>query len=149
MLRKSVLLASFAIVLGVAPGAGAQASGTLTVTATVESSIGLTVELPGPADQSRDDATVATGPSAWTLSSPIRVRVSTANMAGNDYTLAQLDLQPAPGVTWSLGSSRPLRSMTLDPREEIFSTNISVILFKPARTEHRRNVCYIAGSLER
>lgn len=101
------------------------ASGTLTVTGTVESSINLTIESAGGTTSGTGTAaatsalgafskygsaptgfTLARGASNWTLSSTVGVKVQKANLTSTDYTLtAQLGSAPASGVTWKLNGS--------------------------------------------
>lgn len=101
------------------------ASGTLTVTGTVESSINLTVESAGGTTSGTSTAaatsalgnlakygsaptgfTLARGASNWTLSSTVAIKVDKANQTTTDYTLtAQLGLAPASGVIWKLNGS--------------------------------------------
>jgi hypothetical protein len=102
------------------------ASGTLTVTGTVASSISLTIEsadgtftLGGTAAASTDLGTVSKygtaptgftitrGGSSWTLSSDngIGVKVVKANLASTVYTLsAKLGSVPDTGVVWTVGA---------------------------------------------
>lgn len=101
------------------------ASGTLTVTGTVASSIDLTIESAGGTTSGTGTAaatsalgtiskygsaptgfTLARGASNWTLSSTVGVQVNKANLTSTDYTLtAQLGSAPASGVTWKLNGS--------------------------------------------
>jgi hypothetical protein len=108
-MKKAIL--AFAAMLAVAGGAAAAtSSGTLTVTGTIESSISLTVESAGGTTSGTGTAaatsalgniskwgsaptgfTLAKGPSNWTLSSTVGVKVEKANLTSTDYTLtAQL-----------------------------------------------------------
>ena len=101
-------------------------SGTLTVTGTIQSSIGLTIESAGGTvtgagtDAVTSDLgtiakydvspptgfTLTPGASDWTLSSSVGVKVEKANITSDDYTLtAQLGSAPASGVTWKLNGS--------------------------------------------
>jgi hypothetical protein len=102
------------------------ASGTLTVTGTVASSINLTVEsadgtctLCGTTDASTSLGTISKygapptgftigrGATTWTLSSTngIGVMVTKANLASTAYTLsAKLATAPATGVIWTVGA---------------------------------------------
>jgi hypothetical protein len=106
--------------------AAENASGTLTVTGTVASSISLTVEsadgtltLGGTADASTDLGTISKygapptgftitpGATSWTLTSTngIGVKVVKANLASTVYTLsAKLASAPATGVVWTVGA---------------------------------------------
>ena len=101
------------------------ASGTLTVTGTVASSINLTIESAGGTTSGTGTAaatsalgsvskyssaptgfTMARGASNWTLSSTVGVQVVKANLTSTDYTLtAQLGTAPATGVAWKLNGS--------------------------------------------
>jgi len=101
------------------------ASGTLTVTGTVASSINLTIESAGGTTSGTGTAaatsalgsvskygsaptgfTMARGGSNWTLSSTVGVQVVKANLTSTDYTLtAQLGTAPATGVAWKLNGS--------------------------------------------
>jgi hypothetical protein len=101
------------------------ASGTLTVTGTVESSISLTIESAGGTTSGTGTAaatsdlgniskfgsaptgfTLARGASNWTLSSTVGVKVAKANLTSTDYILtAQLGSAPASGVAWKLNGS--------------------------------------------
>jgi predicted secreted protein len=123
-MKKAIL--AFAAMLAVAGGAAAAtSSGTLTVTGTIESSISLTVESAGGTTSGTGTAaatsalgniskwgsaptgfTLAKGPSNWTLSSTVGVKVEKANLTSTDYTLtAQLGSAAASGVTWKLNGS--------------------------------------------
>jgi predicted secreted protein len=102
-----------------------EASGTMTVTGTVESSISLTIESAGGTTSGTGTAaatsalgsiskygsaptgfTLARGASDWTLSSTVGVKVEKANLMSDDYTLvAQLGASPASGITWKLNGS--------------------------------------------
>ena len=101
------------------------ASGTLTVTGTVESSISLTIQSAGGTTGGTGTAaatsdlgniskfgsaptgfTLARGASNWTLSSTVGVKVNKANLTSTDYILtAQLGSAPATGVAWKLNGS--------------------------------------------
>ncbi len=100
------------------------ASGTLTVTGTVESSISLTIDSAGGTfTQGGTDAaltdlgsiskfgalptsfTRSTTATTWTLASDIGVTVTKANSASTAYTLnAKLSTAPATGVIWSVNN---------------------------------------------
>ena len=101
------------------------ASGTLTVTGTVASSVNLTVESAGGTTSGTGTGaatsalgsiakfssaptgfTLARGGSDWTLSSTVGVQVVKANLTSTDYTLtAQLGTAPASGIAWKLNGS--------------------------------------------
>lgn len=101
------------------------ATGTLTVTGTVESSINLTIESAGGTtgglgtsaatsdlgSMSKYSAaptgfTIARGASDWTISSTVGVQVSKANLTSTDYSLtAQLGSAPDTGITWKLNGT--------------------------------------------
>jgi predicted secreted protein len=103
----------------------ATASGALTVTGTIESSITLTVESAGGTTSGTGTAaatsalgsiskfgsaptgfTLSRGLSNWALSSTIGVQVDKSNLTSTDYTLtAQLAAAPASGVTWRLNGA--------------------------------------------
>jgi len=125
-MKKILVLTVVILALGGANAAFADtSSGTLTVTATIESSISLTVESAGGTTSGTGTAaatsalgniskygsaptgfTLARGASNWTLSSTIGVQVDKANLTSTDYTLtAQLGSAPASGVTWKLNGS--------------------------------------------
>lgn len=125
-MKKTVLSAAVVLSLfGTTAAFAATSSGTLTVTATVESSINLTVESAGGTTSGTGTAaatsdlgsiskysaaptgfTLARGASDWTLSSTVGVKVDKANLTSTDYTLtAQLGSAPASGVTWKLNGS--------------------------------------------
>jgi predicted secreted protein len=100
-------------------------SGTLTVTASVDSSINLTIESAGGTTSGTGTAaatsalgsiskfgsaptgfTLARGASDWTLSSTVGVKVDKAHLTSTDYTLtAQLGSAPASGINWKLNGS--------------------------------------------
>ncbi|MBV9493857.1 MAG: hypothetical protein JOZ54_06400 [Acidobacteria bacterium] len=102
-----------------------QATGTLTVTGTVESSVNLTIESAGGVTSGMGTAaatstlgsiskfgsaptgfTLARGASNWTLSSTVGVKADKANLVSEDYTLtAQLSAAPAAGIVWKLNGS--------------------------------------------
>jgi len=125
---KRILPVVFATVAlaGLASNASADtASGTLTVTGTVASSITLVVNSAGGTTSGTGTSaatsdlgsiskygsaptgfTLARGASNWTLSSTVGVQVDKANLTSTDYTLdAQLGSAPASGVTWKLNGS--------------------------------------------
>jgi len=101
------------------------ASGTLTVTGTVASSMNLTVESAGGTTSGTGTGaatsalgsiakfsaapagfTLARGASNWTLSSTVGVQVEKANLTSTDYTLtAQLGTAPSTGIAWKLNGS--------------------------------------------
>jgi predicted secreted protein len=102
------------------------ASGTLTVTGTVASSVNLTIESAGGTTSGTGTSaatsdlgtiakygtaaptgfTLARGASNWTLSSTVGVQVDKANLTSTDYTLtAQLGSAPASGINWKLNGS--------------------------------------------
>jgi len=101
------------------------ASGTLTVTGTVASSMNLTVESAGGTTSGLGTSsatsalgsiakfsaaptgfTLARGASNWTLSSTVGVQVEKANLTSTDYTLtAQLGTAPSTGIAWKLNGS--------------------------------------------
>ena len=116
---KKVAVAVAVLTLAFASVASADtASGTLTVTGTVESSINLTIESAGGTTSGTGTAaatsalgsiskysaaptgfTLARGASDWTLSSTVGVKVDKANLTSTDYTLtAQLGSAPASGI---------------------------------------------------
>lgn len=124
-MRKVVLSAAL-LSLGFATVASADtSSGTMTTTATVASSISLTIESAGGTTSGTGTAaatsalgsiskfgaaptgfTLARGASDWTVSSTIGVKVQKANLTSTDYTLtAQLGSAPASGITWKLNGS--------------------------------------------
>lgn len=124
---KNLASRSLMVALMAAPGlaAASTSSGTLTVTAAVESSISLTIESAGGTTSGTGTNavtsalgniskygsaptgfTLARGASNWTLSSTVGVKVDKANLTSTDYTLtAQLGSAPASGVTWKLNGS--------------------------------------------
>jgi predicted secreted protein len=124
---KKAILASVLVValFGTSAAFADTSSGTLTVTANVESSIYLTVQSAGGTTSGTGTGsatsalgsvskygsaptgfTLARGASNWTLSSTIGVKVDKANLTSTDYTLtAQLGSAPASGVTWKLNGS--------------------------------------------
>ena len=124
---KNALAVCFIVALfAVAATASADtSSGTLTVTATVASSINLTVESAGGTTSGLGTSaassdlgtiskfgaaptgfTLARGASNWTLSSTVGIKVAKANLTSTDYTLtAQLGSAPASGIAWKLNGS--------------------------------------------
>lgn len=122
---KKFVLFTAASLLVAASAMADTASGTLTVTGTVASSINLTIESAGGTTSGTGTAaatsdlgsiskygsaptgfTLARGASDWTLSSTVGVKVDKANLTSTDYTLtAQLGSAPASGVTWKLNGS--------------------------------------------
>jgi len=116
----------WALVALLAPAVFASgSSGSEVVTATVESSISLTVEASGGTtsglgtDSASSDLgsiskfgsapvgfSLARGGANWTLSSNVSVKVTKANLASPDYTLTvQLGSAPAAGITWKMNGS--------------------------------------------
>jgi hypothetical protein len=125
-MKNTILAASVLASFVLASNASAAtASGTLTVTGTVESSINLTIESAGGTTSGTGTAavtsdlgsiskygsaptgfTLARGASDWTLSSTVGVNVVKANLTSTDYTLtAQLGSAPASGIDWKLNGS--------------------------------------------
>jgi len=124
---KKMIAVSFTVVLlSIATiASAADATGTLTVTGLVESSINLTVESAGGTFSGGSTSaatsdlgninkfgtaptgfTQARGASNWTLSSNVGVQVSKANLTSTDYTLtAELGSAPATGIVWKLNGS--------------------------------------------
>ena len=122
---KKFVLFTAASLLVAASAMADTASGTLTVTGTVASSINLTIESAGGTTSGTGTSaatsalgsiskygsaptgfTLARGASNWTLSSTVGVKVDKANLTSTDYTLtAQLGSAPASGVTWKLNGS--------------------------------------------
>ena len=123
-MKKFVLVLAATAMMATAAVADT-ASGTLTVTGTVESSINLTIESAGGTTSGTGTAaatsalgniskygaaptgfTLARGASDWTISSTVGVKVAKANLTSTDYTLtAQLGSAPASGNTWKLNGS--------------------------------------------
>ena len=124
-MKKFVGFAAAALLITSTAAMADTASGTLTVTGTVESSINLTIESAGGATSGTGTAaatsalsgiskygtaptgfTLARGASNWTLSSTVGVQVDKANLTSTDYTLtASLASAPASGNTWKLNGS--------------------------------------------
>ena len=125
-MKKSLVVAFAVMMFAFAGVASADtSSGTLTVTATVNSSIDLTIESAGGTTSGLGTAsatsdlgsiskygsaptgfTLARGASNWTLSSTVGVKVNKANLTSTDYTLtAQLGSAPNSGVAWKLNGS--------------------------------------------
>jgi hypothetical protein len=125
-MKKVYGTAAAVVMLAFASVASADtASGTLTVTGTVASSINLTIESAGgttsglgtPAASSDlgtiskfgsapTGFTLARGASNWTLSSTIGIQVVKSNLTSTDYSLdAQLGSAPASGINWKLNGS--------------------------------------------
>jgi len=122
---KKYILAAAAMVLTAGIASADTASGTLTVTGTVASSINLTIESAGGTTSGTGTSaatsalgsiskygsaptgfTLAQGASNWTISSTVGVKVDKANLTSTDYTLtAQLGSAPASGITWKLNGS--------------------------------------------
>ena len=123
-MKKFVLVLAATAMMATAAVADT-ASGTLTVTGTVESSINLTIESAGGTTSGTGTSaatsalgtfskygaaptgfTLARGASDWTISSTVGVKVAKANLTSTDYTLtAQLGSAPASGNTWKLNGS--------------------------------------------
>jgi predicted secreted protein len=124
-MMKKVVLAAAVLTMFATIASADTASGTLTVTATVDSSINLTIESAGGTTSGLGTAaatsalgniskygsaptgfTLARGASDWTLSSTVGVKVDKANLTSTDYTLvAQLGSAPASGINWKLNGS--------------------------------------------
>lgn len=122
---KKAVLAVAVVMLFATVASADTSSGTLTVTATVASSINLTIESAGGTTSglgtnaatsalgtiskygsAPTGFTLARGASNWTLSSTAGVKVDKANLTSTDYTLtAQLGSAPASGITWKLNGS--------------------------------------------
>jgi hypothetical protein len=122
-LARLALVTSLLVIPGIA-GADT-ASGTLSVTGTVDSSISLVIQSAGGTTSGTGTLaatsdlgtiskygsaptgfTLARGASNWTLSSTIGVEVDKANLTSTDYTLtAQLGSAPAFGIAWKLNGS--------------------------------------------
>ena len=121
----SLLIATASLTLITHSAFADTASGTLTVTGTVASSVNLTVESAGGTTSGTGTSaatsdlgtiakyssaptgfTLARGASNWTLSSTVGVQVDKANLTSTDYTLtAQLGSAPASGINWKLNGS--------------------------------------------
>jgi hypothetical protein len=121
----TMLFATAALTFAASSAFADTASGTLTVTGTVESSVSLTIESAGGTTSGTGTAaatsslgsiskygaaptgfTLARGASDWTLSSTAGVQVVKANLTSTDYTLtAQLGSAPASGIVWKLNGS--------------------------------------------
>jgi len=103
-----------------------EATGSMAVTGTIESSLSLTIESAGGTTSATGTSsassalgniakygvsaptgfTLARGASNWTLSSTVGVKVEKSNLTSTDYTLtARLGSAPASGVTWKLNGS--------------------------------------------
>jgi hypothetical protein len=124
-MKKLLVVAAAIAGLGSNAAFADTASGTLTVTGTVESSINLTIESAGGTTSGTGTAaatsalgsiskyssaptgfTLARGASDWTLSSTVGVKVDKANLTSTDYTLtAQLGAAPASGIAWKINGS--------------------------------------------
>jgi predicted secreted protein len=122
---KKMFVVTFLAIMFAANAVAATASGTLTVTGTVDSSLTLVVQSAGGTTSGTGTAaatsalgtiskygsaptgfTLARGASNWTLSSTVGVQVDKANLTSTDYTLtAQLGSAPASGVAWKLNGS--------------------------------------------
>lgn len=123
-MKKFVLFTAASLMI-TASAMADTASGSLTVTGTVESSINLTIESAGGTTSGTGTSaatsalgniskygsaptgfTLARGASDWTLSSTVGVKVDKANLTSTDYTLtAQLGSAAASGNTWKLNGS--------------------------------------------
>jgi predicted secreted protein len=121
----SMFLAAAALTFAANSAFADTASGTLTVTGTVASSMNLTVESAGGTTSGTGTSaatsalgtiakfssaptgfTLARGASDWTLSSTVGVQVVKANLTSTDYTLtAQLGSAPSTGIVWKLNGS--------------------------------------------
>ena len=124
-MKKTILAVAAITLLSASAASAASSTGSLTVTATVDSSINLTIESAGGTTSGTGTAaatsdlgtvskygaaptgfTLARGASNWTLSSTVGVRVDKANLTSTDYTLdAQLGSAPATNVTWKFNGS--------------------------------------------
>ena len=124
-MKKMFVVALLATMMLAANAVAATASGTLTVTGTLDSSVTLVVQSAGGTTSGTGTAaatsalgsiskygsaptgfTLARGASNWTLSSTVGVQVDKANLTSTDYTLtAQLGSAPASGVAWKLNGS--------------------------------------------
>lgn len=125
-MKKVYVAAALVVSMIGAPAAfAATSSGTLTVTANIESSINLTIESAGGTTSGTGSAsatsalgsvskygsaptgfTLTRGATDWTLSANVGVKVAKANLTSTDYTLtAQLGSAPATGVVWKLNGS--------------------------------------------
>ena len=121
----SMLIAAASLTFAANSAFADTASGTLTVTGTVASSMNLTVESAGGTTSGTGTSaatsslgtiakyssaptgfTLARGASDWTISSTVGVQVVKANLTSTDYTLtAQLGSAPATGIVWKLNGS--------------------------------------------
>jgi len=124
-MKKMFVVTLLAAMMFAANAVAATASGTLTVTGTLDSSVTLVVQSAGGTTSGTGTAaatsalgsiskygsaptgfTLARGASNWTLSSTVGVQVDKANLTSTDYTLtAQLGSAPASGVAWKLNGS--------------------------------------------
>jgi predicted secreted protein len=124
-MKKMFVVTLLATMMFAANAVAATASGTLTVTGTLDSSVTLVVQSAGGTTSGTGTAaatsalgsiskygsaptgfTLARGASNWTLSSTVGVQVDKANLTSTDYTLtAQLGSAPASGVAWKLNGS--------------------------------------------
>lgn len=125
-MKKAMVVLGMVSMMAVAGKASAASSGgTLTVSATVDSSINLTIQAAGGTTGGTGTGSVSSalgsiskygsaptgftltrGASNWTLTSSVNVQVEKANLTSTDYTLvAQLGSAPASGVTWKLNGS--------------------------------------------
>jgi hypothetical protein len=136
---KHILSALFtlAILVPTTAALADTASGTLTVTGTVASSMNLAISSAGGTfsgggtsagtsalgtiakfSSAPTGFTMARGASNWTLSSTVGVQVDKANLTSADYALtAQLGAPPASGIAWKLNGSTlsDTAATTLDP----------------------------------
>lgn len=122
---KRLTLVAAALMMTATMASADTSLGTLTVVATVDSSINLTIESAGGTTSGLGTAaatsdlgniskygsaptgfTLARGASDWTLTSAVGVKVDMANLTSSNYTLtAQLGSPAATGVTWKLNGS--------------------------------------------
>ncbi|HEY0143435.1 MAG TPA: hypothetical protein VGF48_21265 [Thermoanaerobaculia bacterium] len=123
-MKKMILTAALALTVA-GNASAATSSGTLVVTATVESSINLTIESAGGTtggigtsaatstlgniskySSAPTGFTLTRGASDWRLAASIGVKVDKANLTSTDYTLtAVLSSAPAVGVVWKVNGS--------------------------------------------
>ena len=125
-MKRTATILAIATMTFIGVSASAEtASGTMTVTGTVESSMLLTIEsaagTTGALGTSAATSslgsiskygtaptgfTLTRGASDWTLSSSAGVMVKKSNLTSTDYTLtAQLGTAPATGIVWKLNGS--------------------------------------------
>ncbi len=91
------------IQLAIAPAAHAQAVGTLTISARIESTVALMIVAPSRA---ADAALSIAATGQVPTSSTFELRVVAANVEGRDPVFTQFDLQPAEGVWLKLDGGR-------------------------------------------